>query len=141
MSRTVMEQVINQLVCDSSLFSTSDTRNLVRLRCVSVPKPGVATTGDDAAAGTDYTDIPIWCNQTGGQVTITNISFTSGATGFTESTSVFATLTITKRTSAGASSTTVGTATTNTVANGGLGTMTTGMVGNFTLTAANCILP
>jgi len=108
------------------------------------PGAGAATgSGDDAAAGTDITDNILWSNDTGFDVTLVGATFRPGTTGFTESTSVFSTMTLTKRTSTGATSTSVATATTNTVANGGLGTMTVGQTGQFTLTAtiADRVIP
>ncbi|MES2359930.1 MAG: hypothetical protein V4529_16445 [Gemmatimonadota bacterium] len=120
--------------------SSTQAAVLSQLLTLRIPclKPGAGAaigTGDDAAAGTDITDNVLWSNDTGFDVTLTGVSFRPGVTGFTESTSVFSTMTLTKRTSAGATSTSVATATTNTVANGGLGTMTVGQTGAFTLTA------
>ena len=129
-----------QLQAVGATPSSTQTAAITQLLTLRIPcqKPGAGAatgTGDDAAAGTDITDNVLWSNDTGFDVTLTGATFRPGNTGFTESTSVFSTMTLTKRTSAGASSTSVATATTNTVANGGLGTMTTGQTGNFTLTA------
>lgn len=131
--RTYLTGQLQAVGATPSATQAAAISQLLTLR-IPCQKPGAATTGDDAAAATDVTDYVLWSNDTGFDVTLTGVTFRPGNTGFTESTSVYSTMTLTKRTSAGATSTSVATATTNTVANGGLGTMTTGQTGNFTLT-------
>src|SRR4051812_34926765 len=64
-------------------------------------KPGAATSGDDAAAGTDITETPVFVNLTGSTITITSVKQSIGATGITGADATAPTLTLFSRTSAG----------------------------------------
>lgn len=123
--------LLKQISGDSATPTAADCDEAVRGHSVTVMKPGAATSGDDAAAGTDITETPIWSNDTGAQITITGITYRCGATGIIGADATAPTLTIFKRDSAGANQVSVGSFIFN-LANG---TFTTGMRATFTLSA------
>jgi hypothetical protein len=110
---------------------------------ITVMKPGLATSGDDAAAGTDTAETPIFVNMTGTTLTITGAKYCCGNTGFTAADATASSLNLFSRTSAGASQTAIGTMTTATTGGGGVGTLAVGQQGAFTLNAtlANRVVP
>lgn len=135
MSRTTLANALKGAIAsDSSLTSNADVTSAIQTRVFTFLKPGAATSGDDAAAGTDIAETPVFYNGTGATITITDVRYVCGNTGFTESATVYSTLTLNKRDSAGANSTSVATMKTDLVANGGVGTLTVGKQGAFTLT-------
>lgn len=124
-------QLLKQICGDSAAPTAADCDEAVRGHSVTVMKPGLATSGDDATAATDTTETPVWSNDTGAQVTITGITYRCGATGITGADATAPTLTIFKRDSAGANQVSVGTFVFNLAA----GAFTTGMRATFTLSA------
>ncbi len=104
----------------------------VRTRVFTFMKPGAATSGDDAAAATDTTETPVFVNTWTGTITIKAVYYTCGATAITAGDTHYSTMTLFKRTAAGATQTSLATATTQTT---GMGTMTVGQKAAWTLTA------
>lgn len=122
---------LKQMTSDSATVTAADCDEVARGHSFTVMKPGAAMTGDDSAAGTDIAETPIWSNDTGGQVTITSITYRCGNTGIIGADATAPTLTVFKRDSAGANQVSVGSFIFN-LANG---TFTVGMRATFTLSA------
>lgn len=122
---------LKQMTSDSTTVTGADCDEAIRGHSFTIMKPGAATSGDDAAAGTDIAETPIWSNDTGAQVTVTGITYRCGATGIIGADATAPTLTVFKRDSAGANQVSVGSFVFN-LANG---TFTTGMRATFTLSA------
>lgn len=116
---------------------------LVRERVYSFMKPGAATSGDDAAAATDIAETPVFVNTESGTITIKSVTYACGNTGITAADATASTLTIFKRDATGANQVSIATMSTATTGSGGVGTLTVGQKGAFTLTAtvANRTVP
>lgn len=124
------------VAADSTTGTTfSDVDRSLKTRVFTFMKPGLATSGDDAAAATDTTETPVFVNRTGGTITILSIDYICGATGFTAADATASSLNIFKRDAAGANQLAVATMTTATVPGLGVGTLAVGQRGAFTLTA------
>lgn len=121
----------------------SKADDALRKHRITVMKPGAATSGDDAAAGTDIAETPIFVNFTGSTLLVTGITYACGNTGVTAADATASTLTIFSRDSAGATQTSIGTMSTATTGSGGVGTLAVGQKGVFTLnaTVASRIVP
>ncbi len=122
---------------DATLYTADDIDRSARTRVFTFQKPGAATSGDDAAAATDTAETPVFYNGTGSTITIKSIRYTCGNTAITAGDTHFSTMTISKRDAAGANSTSLATATTQTT---GMGTLTVGQSAAFTLTATTANL-
>lgn len=123
----------------SPAATQTQAAKMVQTHRISFLKPGAATSGDDAAAGTDIAETPVFVNMTGSTITITGVKQSIGATGIVGADATAPTLTLFSRTSAGASQTSIATMVFNLAA----GTFTTGMVATWTLSAtlANRTVP
>ncbi len=122
---------------DATLYTAADIDRAARTRVIVFPKPGAATSGDDAAAATDTSETGVFYNGTGGTITVLSARYVCGNTGITAGDTHYSTMTLSKRDAAGANSTSLATATTQTT---GMGTLTVGQSAAFTLTATTANL-
>lgn len=126
---------VKQVSNDAATPTAADVDNCIRTRSFTFMKPSTLISGDDSGIAVDITETGVWVNRTGNQVSVISADYVCGATGITAADATASSLNLFKRDAAGANQVALGTMTTATVGGGGVGNLTTGQKGAFTLSA------